>query len=269
VLVAEPAAIYVDVERIAPAANNPRRNVGDVTRLADSIGAFGLLQPLVVRQTGIAYELVAGHRRLAAIHHLRMADPELHARWRQVPVIVITADDEQALLLAGQENLQRKDLSPRDQALYLELFIRKYGGVRKAAEILKLSHTYVGQRCRVFADDILAGPVMANQLDVSSAQELLRVADPVARAHLLGQAITSGWSKGRIRHEIDLLSAFVAPPDHPRIQRQLDAILRELERIGPDALTSDERESTVRLTRRLMTFLGDSLWNAGIPASDV
>jgi hypothetical protein len=68
-------------------------------------------------------------------------------------------------------------VSPRDQALYLETYVRKYGGVRKAAEVLKLSHTYVGQRCRVFADDVLAGPVMANRLDVSSAQELLRVAD--------------------------------------------------------------------------------------------
>jgi hypothetical protein len=75
--------------------------------------------------------------------------------------------------------------------------------VRKAVEVLKLSHTYVGQRCRVFADDILAGPVMADQMDVSSAQELLRVADPTVRSQIVQQALGGDWSRLRIRLEVD------------------------------------------------------------------
>src|SRR5919202_2340371 len=226
-------AIYLEVERIAPAATIPRRKLGDVTQLAESIDAYGLLQPLVVREVGDAYELIAGHRRLAAIQHLRGLDAARRQSWRQVPVIVLTADDERALLLAGQENLQREDLSARDQALYLEVYVRKYGGVRKAAEVLKLSHTYVGQRCRVFADDVLAGPVLANRLDVSSAQELLRVADPDVRTRILGQALAGDWSKSRIRQEVDRWNAGI--PVHPGrapMDGKLDAILRELERIS-------------------------------------
>jgi ParB/RepB/Spo0J family partition protein len=250
-------AIYLEVERIAPATNNPRRKLGDIAQLAESIDTYGLLQPLVVREAGESYELIAGHRRLAAIQHLRGLDPARLAKWHQVTAIVHTADDERALLLAGQENLQRQDLSPRDQALYLELYVRKYGGVRKAAEVLKLSHTYVGQRCRVFADDVLAGPVMANQLDVSSAQELLRVADPVVRAQIAQQAVTGSWSRLRIRQEVDRWNVDIpARGGRPSIKGKLEAMLRELEAISPDSLSAEEVESARRLTSRLMWMLG-------------
>ena len=256
-------AIYLDVERISPAPNNPRRKLGDITQLAESIDTYGLLQPLIVRETAHDYELIAGHRRLAAIQHLRGLDPERLRKWHQVAVIVHTADDERALLLAGQENLQRQDLSPRDQALYLELYVRKYGGVRKAAEVLKLSHTYVGQRCRVFADDVLAGPVMANELDVSSAQELLRVADPELRGRIVEQALAGDWSRLRIRQEVDRWNVDIpGQTGRAPLDGKMDAVLRELENIPPDKLTPDEQRAADRLMRRLMWMLGAT---AGAP----
>jgi ParB family chromosome partitioning protein len=249
-------AIYLDVDRIARAVNNPRRRILDVTQLAASIDTYGLLQPLVVRENGDAYELIAGHRRLAAIQHLRGLDSARHAMWDQVPAIVLTADDERALLLAGQENLQRKDLSPHDQALYLELYVRKYGSVRKAAEVLKLSHTYVAQRCRVFADEMLVGPVMDNQLDVSSAQELLRVADPVVRARMIQQAIACSWSKSRIRDEVDAWhTGIAAQPCRPSLDGKLEVMLRELDHLTPDSLMPLEQELAERLMRRLKVLL--------------
>lgn len=249
-------AIYLDVDRIGHAVKNPRRRIGDVTQLAASIDTFGLLQPLVVRETGDGYELIAGHRRFAAVQHLRGLDAARHEKWDQVPAIVLTADDERALLLAGQENLQREDLSPRDQALYLEVYVRKYGSVRKAAEVLKLSHTYVAQRCRVFADEMLVGPVIDNQLDVSSAQELLRVADPVARAHMIEQAIAGSWSKSRIRDEVDAWhGGIAAEPRRASLDRKLEAILRELEQLGPSGLSPVEQQGAARLMQKLMWLL--------------
>jgi ParB family chromosome partitioning protein len=250
-------AIYLEVERVVPASNNPRRSLGDVSQLAESIDAYGLLQPVVVREAGQSYELIAGHRRMAAIQHLRDLDSERHQRWRQVPVIVQTADDERALLLAGQENLQREDLSRRDQALYLEVHVRRYGSIRKAAEVLKLSHTYVGQRCRVFADDVLAGPVMADQLDVSSAQELLRVADPIARGRIVKQAVADEWSKRRIRQEVDRWNAGI-PSGSARtpIDRRLEATLRELGTLKLEDLSAEEHLAATRLMQRLTSLLG-------------
>jgi ParB family transcriptional regulator, chromosome partitioning protein len=254
--VASPA-IYLEVERVVPASNNPRRSLGDVSQLAESIDAYGLLQPLVVREAGQSYELIAGHRRLAAIQHLRDIDADRHQRWRHVPVIVQTADDERALLLAGQENLQREDLSRRDQALYLEVHVRRYGSIRKAAEVLKLSHTYVGQRCRVFADDVLAGPVMADQLNVSSAQELLRVADPIARGRIVKQAVADEWSKRRIRQEVDRWNASIAfGSARTPIDKRLEATLRELGTLKLEDLSAEEHLAATRLMQRLTSMLG-------------
>ncbi len=256
-------AIYLEVERISPNPNNPRRKLGDITQLAESIDTYGLLQPLIVRESAHGYQLIAGHRRLAAIQHLRGLDADRLRKWHQVAVIVHTGDDERALLLAGQENLQRQDLSARDQALYLELYVRKYGGVRKAAEILKLSHTYVGQRCRVFADDVLAGPVMANRLDVSSAQELLRVADPELRARIVEEALAGDWSRLRIRQEVDRWNADIpGQASRVRMDGKMEAVLRELESVSPDSLTPEEQRAADRLMRRLMWMLGGT---AGAP----
>src|SRR4051812_47499671 len=58
----------IGVDRIAPSPRNPREDLGDVDELADNISAFDLLQPVVVRRVGDErYELIAGHRRFAAV----------------------------------------------------------------------------------------------------------------------------------------------------------------------------------------------------------
>ena len=60
--------VLVPLDRLVPATDNPRRDLGDVASLAASISAVGLLEPLIVTQdpAGSAYLVVAGHRRLAA-----------------------------------------------------------------------------------------------------------------------------------------------------------------------------------------------------------
>src|SRR5438445_7985953 len=54
------------IASIQPSARNPRMRVDNITELADSLRAHGLLQPVVVRRRGVAYELIAGHRRVEA-----------------------------------------------------------------------------------------------------------------------------------------------------------------------------------------------------------
>jgi ParB/RepB/Spo0J family partition protein len=98
----------VPVDSIQPNPLNIRRSVGDVTELADSIRAQGLIEPLVVALHGTGYTLIAGHRRLAAAQQIGLAD---------VTVVVRTdldtdADQVQAMLV---ENLQRVDITPVEE----------------------------------------------------------------------------------------------------------------------------------------------------------
>src|SRR5207244_7526637 len=132
--------------------------------------AHGLLQPIVVRRSGKGYELIAGHRRHAAAKVLG---------WAQIDAVVREkTNDQDAYILTLVENLQREDLSPREEAAALEVLVRERGwSTRQVGEALKRSHMYVSKRLRVFEDDALAAPVLSGSLPVSTAEEFLRVED--------------------------------------------------------------------------------------------
>src|SRR5262245_30580973 len=113
---ADPLVEQIAVREIHPNPRNPRRRVKHIEELAESIDAHGLLQPLLVRPRAEGgFELVAGHRRHAALQHLG---------WETASVIVRDIDDEQAYVLALVENLQREDLSPHDEADALAHLVR-------------------------------------------------------------------------------------------------------------------------------------------------
>lgn len=97
---------YIPINDIRPNPQQPRRRFDSesLQELAASIAAYGILQPLTVRQQGAVYELVAGERRWRAARI---------AGLRQVPCLLARVDEEDAALLALIENLQRRDLDYR------------------------------------------------------------------------------------------------------------------------------------------------------------
>src|ERR671939_1345712 len=121
---------------------------------------------VVVRRVNGTYELIAGHRRLAAAQQLG---------WAYISAVVRDETDDQAYLLTLTENLQRDDLSPKEEAAALEVLVRERGWTtRQVGEAIKRDHTYVSRRLRVFEDPVLAPLVLQRKLPVSTAEELLR-----------------------------------------------------------------------------------------------
>jgi ParB family transcriptional regulator, chromosome partitioning protein len=100
----------VPLDKIRPSALQPRKQFSDesLRELADSIREQGIVQPLIVRPRGDAFELIAGERRWRAAQLLNLSD---------VPVIAREADDRTVLELALIENLQRENLNPIEEAL--------------------------------------------------------------------------------------------------------------------------------------------------------
>ena len=100
---------YVPINDIRPNPQQPRRRFDPegLQELAASIAAYGILQPLTVRQQGGVYQLVAGERRWRAARI---------AGLRQVPCLLAWVDEEDAALLALIENLQRRDLDYMEEA---------------------------------------------------------------------------------------------------------------------------------------------------------
>ncbi len=105
---------------IDPKADQPRRNFDAeaLSQLADSIAANGILQPILVRETGERYEIIAGERRFRAARLAGLSE---------IPVLVLEADDEAAAKYALIENLQREDLNPYEEAAAIRKLMDEYG----------------------------------------------------------------------------------------------------------------------------------------------
>jgi ParB family transcriptional regulator, chromosome partitioning protein len=99
----------VALNRIRSSPFQPRKDFSDdaLRELADSIREQGIVQPLIVRNRGDGYELIAGERRWRAAQLVGLTE---------VPVIVREADDRAVLELALIENLQRENLNPIEEA---------------------------------------------------------------------------------------------------------------------------------------------------------
>lgn len=183
----------VPVASIRDSGRNPRAQLPAIDELADSLREHGPLQPIVVRRLASGYELIAGHRRLQAAKVLG---------WTDIAAVVREETADQAYNLTLVENLQREDLTPKEEASALESLVRERGWTtRQVGEAIKRSHIYVSRRLRVFEDEILAGPVLANQLPVSTAEELLR-AEADIRPTLVEQAVAERWGQAQARRAV-------------------------------------------------------------------
>ena len=109
------------LQKVEPNPDQPRRDFPEkeLQDLADSIALHGVVQPLTVRELPSGYfQIVAGERRWRAA---RLAG------LKEIPVVVIDADDKKTMELALIENLQRQDLNPMDEAFGYQTLMQTYG----------------------------------------------------------------------------------------------------------------------------------------------
>ena len=135
----ETAVRMVAVDSVVPSPDNPRANVGDVSELAASIQAVGIIEPLIVRSTGEdSYVLIAGERRLTAAKSVGLAE---------VPVIVRDLDDAKGYELALIDNLHRQDLSALDEAAAYRRLIKEFGYTQRSlAKLIGHSQPHISRR---------------------------------------------------------------------------------------------------------------------------
>src|SRR5690348_6226996 len=119
----------VPIDKIRPNPEQPRKFIGDIAELSESIKEKGVLEPLLVRYMPRedTYHIISGERRYHAARE---------AGLKELPCIEKIADDAETLELALIENLQRKDLTPFEEA----------DGLHRLAEQFAYTHDDIARK---------------------------------------------------------------------------------------------------------------------------
>lgn len=107
----------IPVSDIVVNEGQPRFALGDLSGLKKSIESKGIIEPIIVRRLGDKYQIISGERRYSAAMELGL---------RELPCVIREADDKETLELALIENLQRKDLTPFEEADGLHQLVERY-----------------------------------------------------------------------------------------------------------------------------------------------
>lgn len=164
---------YVSPMNITPNLYQPRKifNEESIEELAQSIKAYGIIQPLSVRKMGEdRYELVAGERRLRAAKKLSLSE---------VPVIVIDINDKESAAIALLENLQREDLSFIEEAeAYYNLIKEHRYTQEQLAQLIGKKQSTIANKLRILklSDDIRK-LLIEHNLTERHGRALLKVPD--------------------------------------------------------------------------------------------
>jgi len=137
------AFIELEIDRIVPNRYQPRKNFDDkeLLELAESVKSQGILQPLLVREADMDYELVTGERRLRAARQAGLAT---------VPVLVRDLSDAETLEISIVENIQRENLNPIEEAEAYHRLITEFGLTQEAvAERVGKSRSAVANLLRL------------------------------------------------------------------------------------------------------------------------
>ena len=131
-----PIGRMVPIEQIDANPNQPRQVMGDLSELMASIAEKGIIEPLIVRQRGSRFQIVAGERRYQAAVQVGL---------REVPIVIREVDDNEIIEIALIENIQRKDLTPFEEAealssLATEVQLHARGHGAAAGEVADLDY---------------------------------------------------------------------------------------------------------------------------------
>jgi ParB family chromosome partitioning protein len=113
-----PIGRMVPIDQLDPNPNQPRQVMGDLSELMASIAEKGIIEPIIVRQRGRRFQIVAGERRYQAAVQVGL---------REIPIVIREVDDNEIIEIALVENIQRKDLTPFEEAEALHSLATRCG----------------------------------------------------------------------------------------------------------------------------------------------
>ena len=174
------------VDDIIPNRFQPRLRFEekDLIELSESIKLHGIIQPIVVRKINDKYEIIAGERRYKASQI---------AGLKEVPTIIIEADDNKSAELAVIENLQRKDLTAIEEAKsFKKLLDRGYTTQEELAKRMGVSQSAISNKLRLLnLPEEVQNALLESRISERHARSLLSLKSPSQQITMLDKIINN------------------------------------------------------------------------------
>lgn len=181
--------VMLPIDRLRPHPDNPRKDIGDITELAESIKANGIFQNLTVLfdidEEEDLYTVIIGHRRLAAAKLAGLTE---------VPCMVVEMDEKEQISTMLLENMQRSDLTIYEQAQGFQMMLDLGETQDSISKKTGFSKTTVRHRLKLLELDFEElRKAEERQITISDMIELERITDPKLKNEALKQAGTNNF----------------------------------------------------------------------------
>lgn len=214
--------VRMPVDQLKPGQYQPRRDFDQdaLQTLSESIKSQGILQPLVVRQLASGrYEIIAGERRFRAAQLAGLTE---------VPVIIKSLTDEEALAIALVENIQREDLNPLEEALALQRLANEFGLThQETADAVGRSRSSVTNLLRLLTLNSDVKTLLEHgDIEVGHAKALLSLEgskQSMAARMVVAKNLTVRETEGLVKNLLE------DTPKKPKDKQIIDPDIRHLE----------------------------------------
>ena len=190
--------VELDLNDILPNRFQPRITFDEagLLELTESIKTHGVIQPIIVRKLGDKFEIIAGERRFKASNL---------ANLKTIPAIITDFNDKQSSEIALIENVQRRDLTPIEEAIsYKRILDMNYMTQDELAKKLGKTQSTIANKLRLLnlTDDV-QDALLEGKISERHARSLLRVKNGNQQKELLKRIIDERLTVRRTDEEID------------------------------------------------------------------
>lgn len=218
------SSVEIDIDLISPNPEQPRTRFTEenLDELTQSIRANGVVQPIVVRQRGNRYEIIAGERRWRASQR---------AELRRIPAVVKEVSDDKMLELALIENIQRQELNPVEEAKAYSKLIEQLGiKQEEVAERVGKSRTVITTAIRLLRlpTEVLR-EIEMGRISAGHGRALLMTADPIIQRQVANSIIDFGLSVRETEKTVKRLAKSPQTTDKKQVTRVVDANVKAAE----------------------------------------
>lgn len=185
--------VYIDIDQLYQHPDNPRKDLGELTELADSIRAQGVMQNLTVvpREAG-GYTLIIGHRRCAA---------SKLAGLTELPCVITELSEKEQAGVMLLENMQRNDLTLYEQAKGFQLTLDLGYSVNELSQKTGFSQTTINRRVKLLEFDEHEFKQSQGMVTLMEYMEIAKIRSESSRSYILSLAGTPSF-QGQLKNKL-------------------------------------------------------------------